>query len=40
MGVNLTIREAKPETDWLKGIWPNFQEVVRAGETLYSLGDG
>jgi ribosomal protein S18 acetylase RimI-like enzyme len=32
--MNLTIREAKPETDWLTGIWPIFQEVVRAGDTL------
>jgi len=34
MRMNLTIREAKPETDWLNGIWPIFQEVVRAGDTL------
>ena len=32
--MNLVIREAKPETDWLTGIWPIFQEVVRAGDTL------
>ena len=32
--MNLIIREAKPETDWLTGIWPIFQEVVRAGDTL------
>lgn len=32
--MNLTIREAKPETDWLTGIWPIFEEVVRAGDTL------
>jgi GNAT superfamily N-acetyltransferase len=31
--MNLIIREAKPETDWLTGIWPIFQEVVRAGDT-------
>ena len=30
----MIIREAKPETDWLTGIWPIFQEVVRAGDTL------
>jgi GNAT superfamily N-acetyltransferase len=29
----LIIREAKPETDWLTGIWPIFREVVRAGDT-------
>lgn len=29
----MIIREAKPETDWLTGIWPIFQEVVRAGDT-------
>ncbi|MDP9097522.1 MAG: GNAT family N-acetyltransferase [Verrucomicrobiota bacterium] len=27
------IREANAETDWLNGIWPIFQEIVRAGET-------
>jgi GNAT superfamily N-acetyltransferase len=32
--VNLIIRGAKPETDWLTGIWPIFQEVVRTGDTL------
>ena len=32
--MNLVIREAKPETDWLTGIWPIFEEVVRAGDTL------
>jgi GNAT superfamily N-acetyltransferase len=32
--MNWIIREAKPETDWLTGIWPIFQEVVRAGDTL------
>ena len=32
--MNVTIREAKPETDWLTGIWPIFQEVVRDGDTL------
>jgi GNAT superfamily N-acetyltransferase len=31
--MKLVIREAKPETDWLTGIWPIFQEVVRAGDT-------
>ncbi|MEY2488059.1 MAG: hypothetical protein QOC70_1, partial [Verrucomicrobiota bacterium] len=30
----MIIREAKPEVDWLTGIWPIFQEVVRAGDTL------
>lgn len=32
--MNWIIREAKAETDWLTGIWPIFQEVVRAGDTL------
>jgi GNAT superfamily N-acetyltransferase len=32
--MNLIIREARLETDWLIGIWPIFQEVVRAGDTL------
>ncbi len=32
--MNLVIREAKSETDWFTGIWPIFQEVVRAGDTL------
>jgi GNAT superfamily N-acetyltransferase len=32
--MNVTIREAEPETDWLTGIWPIFQEVVRAGDTF------
>ena len=32
--MNLMIREAKPETDWSTGIWPIFQQVVRAGDTL------
>lgn len=32
--MNLIIREARPETDWSSGIWPIFQEVVRAGDTL------
>ena len=32
--MNLIIREAKPEADWLTGIWRIFQEVVRAGDTL------
>ena len=34
------IREGKPETDWLTGIWPIFQEVVRAGDTLVFPPDG
>lgn len=37
--MNVIIREAKPETDWLTGIWPIFQEVVRAGDTLAYLPD-
>jgi ribosomal protein S18 acetylase RimI-like enzyme len=32
--MNVIIRKAKPETDWLTGIWPIFQEVMRAGDTL------
>lgn len=32
--MKLIIREANPETDWFTGIWPIFQEVVRAGDTL------
>jgi GNAT superfamily N-acetyltransferase len=32
--MNLTIREANPETDWLTGIWPILREVVRAGDTF------
>ena len=32
--MKLIIREAKPETDWLTGIWPILQEVVRAGDTF------
>jgi ribosomal protein S18 acetylase RimI-like enzyme len=32
--MNMIIREAKPGTDWLTGIWPIFQEVVHAGDTL------
>jgi ribosomal protein S18 acetylase RimI-like enzyme len=32
--MNLVIREAKAEADWLTGIWPIFQEVVRSGDTL------
>ena len=32
--MNLLIREADPETDWLNGIWPIFQEVIRAGDAL------
>jgi GNAT superfamily N-acetyltransferase len=31
--MKLIIREANAETDWLTGIWPIFQEVVRAGDT-------
>jgi GNAT superfamily N-acetyltransferase len=39
--MNLIIREAKPETDWLTGIWPILQEVVRAGDTFaFSPGIG
>jgi GNAT superfamily N-acetyltransferase len=34
MGIALIIREAKLETDWLTGIWPILQEVVRAGNTF------
>lgn len=33
MEMNLIVREAKPEIDWLTGIWPIFREVVRAGDT-------
>ena len=32
--MDLIIREAEPEADWLTGIWPIFQEVVRVGDTL------
>lgn len=32
--MNIIIREANLETDWLTGIWPIFEEVVRAGDTL------
>jgi ribosomal protein S18 acetylase RimI-like enzyme len=32
--MNLVIREAEPEPDWLTGIWPIFQEVVRTGDTF------
>jgi GNAT superfamily N-acetyltransferase len=32
--MDLIIREAKQKTDWLTGIWPIFQEVVRTGDTL------
>lgn len=32
--MNLVIREAEPDTDWLTGIWPIFQEVVRTGDTF------
>jgi GNAT superfamily N-acetyltransferase len=34
MSMNLIIREAKPDTDWLSGIWPILREVVRAGDTF------
>jgi GNAT superfamily N-acetyltransferase len=37
--MNLIIREAKPETDWLTGIWPIFQEVVCPGDTFAFLPD-
>lgn len=32
--MSVIIREAEPETDWLTGIWPIFQEVVRTGDTF------
>lgn len=32
--MNVIIREANPGIDWLTGIWPIFQEVVRDGDTL------
>jgi GNAT superfamily N-acetyltransferase len=32
--MNLIIREANLENDWLTGIWPILQEVVRAGDTF------
>lgn len=32
--MSLIIREARPEADWLTGIWPIFEEVVRAGDTM------
>jgi GNAT superfamily N-acetyltransferase len=32
--MKVRIREAKAETDWQTGIWPIFQETVRAGDTL------
>lgn len=32
--MSFIIREANPETDWLTGIWPILQEVVRAGDTF------
>jgi GNAT superfamily N-acetyltransferase len=32
--INLIIREAEPEADWLTGIWPILQDVIRAGDTL------
>jgi GNAT superfamily N-acetyltransferase len=31
--MNVIIRKAKPDVDWRTGIWPIFQEVVRAGDT-------
>jgi GNAT superfamily N-acetyltransferase len=31
--MDLIIREANAENDWLTGIWPIFREVARAGET-------
>jgi len=34
MDMTVIIREANPETDWSTGIWPIWQEVVRAGDTL------
>jgi GNAT superfamily N-acetyltransferase len=32
--MNVIIREVAPKTDWSTGIWPIFQEVVRAGDTF------
>jgi GNAT superfamily N-acetyltransferase len=32
--LNWIIRGVKPESDWLTGIWPIFQETVQAGDTL------
>jgi GNAT superfamily N-acetyltransferase len=32
--MDLIIREARRDEDWLAGIWPIFQEVVQAGDTL------
>jgi GNAT superfamily N-acetyltransferase len=32
--MNVIIREAKPETDWLTGILPIFRDVVQAGDTF------
>ncbi|HEV2839801.1 MAG TPA: GNAT family N-acetyltransferase [Chthoniobacterales bacterium] len=32
--MKLLIREANPESDWSTGIWPIFEEVVRAGDTF------
>jgi ribosomal protein S18 acetylase RimI-like enzyme len=32
--VSIIIREARAEVDWLTGILPIFQEVVRAGDTF------
>jgi GNAT superfamily N-acetyltransferase len=37
--MNLIIREAELEADWLTGIWPIFKEAVRAGDTLAFLPD-
>lgn len=34
MEMNVIVREAVPETDWLTGIWPILREVVRAGDTF------
>ena len=31
--MDLIIREADPERDWLTGIWPIFQSVIAAGDT-------
>jgi GNAT superfamily N-acetyltransferase len=32
--MNVIIREAEAETDWLTGIWPILREVVHAGDTF------
>jgi ribosomal protein S18 acetylase RimI-like enzyme len=32
--MNVIIRRAEPETDWLTGIWPILQEIVRTGDTF------